>query len=221
MVTKRTTKKSKKVDEQFILEKYISHVLAHGLPANVYQYCKANDIQETDFYTFYGSFEALQQDIWLKFFENTKQTLEADTSYEGYSQKNKLLTFYFTFFEVLTLNRSYVVFALKANPMVLQNLKQLTLLRNHFKDFVVSIMETQSDPTDKSLHKTVAKVVQEGAWVQLMMLLKFWMDDTSKGFEKTDVMIEKMVKATFDLMDTTPLESLLDLGKFVWKEKFN
>lgn len=34
-------------------------------------------------------------------------------------------------------------------------------------------------------------------------------------------MIEKTVKATFDVLDTTPLESLLDLGKFVWKEKFN
>ena len=34
-------------------------------------------------------------------------------------------------------------------------------------------------------------------------------------------MIEKSVKATFDLMDTTPLESLFDLGKFVWKDRFN
>ncbi|MFN4199515.1 MAG: TetR/AcrR family transcriptional regulator, partial [Flavobacterium sp.] len=42
----------------------------------------------------------------------------------------------------------------------------------------------------------------------------------SKGFEKTDVLIEKSVKAAFDVMDTTPLESIFDLGKFIWKEKF-
>jgi len=29
------------------------------------------------------------------------------------------------------------------------------------------------------------------------------------------------VKATFDVLDTTPLESWIDLGKFGGKEKFN
>jgi hypothetical protein len=105
--------------------------------------------------------------------------------------------------------------------MALENLKQLKIFRNLFREFVVSILEVQMDPMDKALNKVLKPVIKEGAWIQMMILIKFWMDDTSKGFEKTDVMIEKTVKATFDLMDTTPLESLLDLGKFVWKEKFN
>jgi hypothetical protein len=61
----------------------------------------------------------------------------------------------------------------------------------------------------------------EGAWVEFLFLMKFWLDDTSKGFEKTDIMVEKAVKATFDVLDTTPIDSLIDFGKFVWKEKFN
>ena len=52
------------------------------------------------------------------------------------------------------------------------------------------------------------------------MTIKFWIDDTSKAFEKTDVFIEKSVNTSFDLIDTTPLKSLIDFGKFIYKEKF-
>jgi hypothetical protein len=69
--------------------------------------------------------------------------------------------------------------------------------------------------------KVTEPVFSEGAWLQFLFLLKFWMDDTSKGFEKTDVLIEKSVNTVVDLLDTKPLESLFDLGKFLWKEKMN
>jgi hypothetical protein len=45
------------------------------------------------------------------------------------------------------------------------------------------------------------------------------MDDNSAKFESTDIVIEKSVNTVFDLFDSTPLESLLDFGKFMWKEK--
>ena len=63
------------------------------------------------------------------------------------------------------------------------------------------------------------QALQESAWFQLMMTLKFWLDDSSASFEKTDLFIEKSVKASFELMNTTPLESLIDFGKFLFKEK--
>lgn len=52
-----------------------------------------------------------------------------------------------------------------------------------------------------------------------MMALKFWMDDSSASFEKTDIFIEKSVKLSSELMNTAPLESLIDFGKFLFKEK--
>jgi hypothetical protein len=51
--------------------------------------------------------------------------------------------------------------------------------------------------------------------------MKFWLDDTSPSFEKTDIFIEKSVKASFDLIDTTPLKSIIDFGKFLYKEKIH
>jgi hypothetical protein len=32
-------------------------------------------------------------------------------------------------------------------------------------------------------------------------------------------MIEKSVKASFDVLDNFPMKSVIDLGKFLWKER--
>ena len=62
-------------------------------------------------------------------------------------------------------------------------------------------------------------VFSEATWVQLLFLMKFWKEDTSPGFEKTDMAIEKSVNTVFDVFDNTPLESIIDLGKFLWQNK--
>jgi len=49
--------------------------------------------------------------------------------------------------------------------------------------------------------------------------MKFWIEDDSAGFEKTDILIEKSINTSFALMDNTVLKSVFDLGKFLYKEK--
>jgi hypothetical protein len=219
---KKAAPKKKAIDDNQLIELYMNQVLQNNAePKNVFVFCQENKIVESDFYAFYGSIEALKKDIWVKFFENVNNTIENDENYLSYSNKNKLLTLYFSLFEILTLNRSYVVFALKEDKNMLKNLQQLKDFRNHFKSFILDMIDTQSSEEDFKVNKIAKPLYVEGAWVEFLFLMKFWLDDTSKGFEKTDMMIEKAVKATFDVLDTTPIDSLIDLGKFVWKEKFN
>uniref|UniRef100_UPI00404A5121 TetR family transcriptional regulator C-terminal domain-containing protein n=1 Tax=Flavobacterium sp. TaxID=239 RepID=UPI00404A5121 len=221
-VTKKSTAKKKVTDDNEIISIYMDYVLSNDMePKNVFLFCKENNIEESDFYVHFGSIEAIKNDIWTKFFQNAKNTLEQDENYVTYTNRNKLLSLYFTLFEIFTLNRSYVLFTLKHEKDSLKHLKQLKEFRNHFKHFIVDNLESSASEQDAKIQKFTRPLFSEGSWVQFLFILKFWMDDTSKGFEKTDIMIEKSVKATFDLMDTTPLESLFDLGKFVWKERFN
>lgn len=219
---KKASTKKKALDDNQLVDLYMNQVLQNNAePKNVFLFCQENKIVESDFYAFYGSIDALKQDIWVKFFENVKATIENDENYLTYSNKNKLLTLYFSLFEVLTLNRSYVVFALKEDKNILKNLQQLKEFRNHFKNFISEIADTQTTEEDFKVNKITKPLYVEGAWVEFLFLMKFWLDDTSKGFEKTDIMTEKAVKATFDVLNTTPIDSLIDFGKFVWKEKFN
>ena len=218
--TKKTTTKKKLIDDNLIITKYMESVLEnnHELK-NVYKFCKEHNIIESEFYTFYGSLDAVKKDVWIKFFENAVLTIEKEEAFESYSDKNKLLTLFFTLFEILTLNRSYVLFSLKENDKGIKNLNALKDFRNQFKEFVVSIIESNVLDNTGKINKIAKPVFSEGAWIQFLFLLRFWMNDNSKGFEKTDVLIEKSVNTVVDLLDTKPFESLLDLGKFLWKEK--
>jgi hypothetical protein len=127
---KKTKSKKNTVDDNAIISLYMNEVLENNeAPKNAYIFCKNNNIEESDFYAFFVSLEAVKQDIWVKFFENAVATIEKEAAFESYTDKNKLLTLYFTLFEILTLNRSYVIYALKEKHEGLKNLKQLKEFR--------------------------------------------------------------------------------------------
>jgi hypothetical protein len=217
--TKKSPSKSKQMDDNRIIALYMDAVLSNNAaPKNVYSFCKEHQIEESDFYSFFGSFDNLKQVIWVKFFENAVMTINKEEAYFTYSDKNKLLTLFYTLFEILTLNRSYVMFSMHENKNNLKNLKDLTLLRKDFKEFVTNIIDENENAGVANLEKITKPVFSEGAWIQFLLILKFWIDDTSKGFEKTDIIIEKSVNTAVDVFNTKPLESLIDLGKFLWKE---
>lgn len=218
--TKKATSKSKPLNENQLISRYMQAVLeSNETPKNVFSFCKQQELDETEFYAHFNSLDALRQNIWVKFFENAVNTIEKEPDFAGYSDKNKLLTLFFTLFEILTLNRSYVSFALVENKAGLKNLESLKQFRQEFKKYIEQVVISPQTGSFEKVAKATEKIYAEGAWIQFMFLLKFWLDDTSKGFEKTDILIEKSVNTVVDLADTKPLESLFDLGKFLWKEK--
>ena len=101
----------------------------------------------------------------------------------------------------------------------LKNLAKLSEFRKHFINFYNELEIEKIDLKQEKLVEFQEKSMSEMAWFQLLITLKFWMDDTSLSFEKTDIFIEKSVNTSFDLMDIAPLKSLIDFGKFMWKEK--
>ncbi len=210
----------KTIDKQSIIKKYMQHVLDQDShPKSVYKFCKDIKIKEEDFYKFFGSIEGLDKTIWITFFSTTIDAMNKNSEYNNFSSRDKMLTLFYTFFEMLTLNRSYVLFALKKYDMPFKNLGQLKGLRSHIKEFAEELIEADNDMKLYKITKNPAPVFSEGAWLQFLFLLNFWMEDESIGFEKTDMAIEKSVNTIFDLFDNTPLNNVLDFGKFLWKEK--
>ena len=212
---------TKKITEDQIIGMYMDYVLEHEIvPKSIYKFCKAHTIPEEEFYNFFGSVEGLQAAIWDKFYTNTMAVMTKNEDYESFSNQDKMLTFFFSMFELLTMNRSYVLFALKEHENMLKNLNQLKGLRSHIKTFASSLVADANADKSFKITKKSPQLYSEGTWVQFLFLLKFWMEDTSAGFEKTDMAIEKSVKTIFDVFENTPLESIIDFGKFLYKEKF-
>lgn len=214
--------KKKSVTESDIIISYMDHVLTYGeQPKSIYAFAKSNKFEEQKFYEYFNSFETLEQCVFKVFFDNAHEVLEKSEDYLTFDSRNKLLSFYYTFFEILTANRSYVVNVLDDCKNQLKTIKVLARLKQRFTSYIehlnINIFEINHEKLDKIQNKSI----KETAWLQLLVTMKFWLDDTSSEFEKTDLFIEKSVKASFDLIDTTSFKSLIDLGKFLYKEKMH
>ncbi|MFV5695128.1 TetR family transcriptional regulator C-terminal domain-containing protein [Flavobacterium sp. LB3P122] len=215
MATKKST-----ITRDKIVSMYMDYTLENNdKPKSVYNFTKLNNFSEAEFYNFFGTMESVEKEIFKIFLEKTVELLEKDPDYEAYDMKSKMLSFYFTFFELLTANRSYVTMSLKQHDNDLKNLMQLSSLRNSFKNYVAGITSDEYRIKLEKFQNFQEKAIQETSWIQLLLTIKFWLDDSSPAFEKTDLYIEKSIKATFEFMNIAPIDSLIDFGKFIFKEK--
>ena len=215
MATKKTT-----LSKEKIVSLYMEYVLEHDeKPKSVFKFSKLNNIPETEFYSFFGTIESIEKEIFNMFFEKTISLLQKDKDFESYDMRSKLLSFNFTFFELLTANRSYVVMALKESGSPLKSMTQLSGLRKSYNEFVTEIITEEIRTKQEQFQNFQEKAIQEASWFQLLLTMKFWMDDTSPALEKTDIYIEKSINTAFELFNVAPLDSLIDFGKFIFKEK--
>lgn len=203
-----------------IIGAYMNHVLEHGKrPNSIYSFSQFLGMKESQFYESYGSFEAVEKEIFKAFFDNAKGLLDDNKEFHSFDPQNKLLSFYYTFFEVLKANRSYVDFALSKEKNKLKVLGTLSELKQSFQHFTDEINIETLDLKEERIEKFKNKSLSELLWGQFLFTIKFWLEDDSKGFEKTDIFIEKSISTSFALLDKSTLESFLDLGKFLFKEK--
>ena len=218
--TKQMSTMKNKITKDNIVSMYMNYTLENDdTPKSVYLFAKLNDFTEAEFYTFFGTLESIEKEIYKMFFEKTVELLHKDDNYANYDMKSKLLSFYFTFFELLTANRSYVSMHLQQHSNQLKNLKQLTGFRKNFKNYIGEILTDDYRISQEQAQEIQEKAIQESAWIQFLFTLKFWLDDESPAFEKTDIYIEKSVKLSFELINAAPINSLIDFGKFIFKEK--
>jgi len=205
-----------------LMEAYMQTALETGtFPVSVYSFCKERGWEEADFYQCYGSLEGLRKAVWTAFFDQALQRLEQSEGFETTPAREKVLGFFYTFFELLGLNRSYVLLDLQADKPHFKRVERLSALRSRIRDLSGAWFTSATPPAMKKLAPARERLFAEGFWAQLLFLLDFWVKDDSAGFEKTDAAIEKSVHTIFDLLDHTPLERVIDFGKFLVRERFS
>ena len=189
-------------------------------PEDVEDFCYRVKLDQDNFYEHFKSLKKVEKTIFNELFKNSLEVLHESDEFLSFDGKNKLLSLYFTFFENLNLNRAYVTVVLKGCKNQLKSYKTLSSLKKSFTQFVDSLGLTDAILPIDGLEKIQSNVISQSAWVQLLVTIKFWLEDTSESFEKTDIFIEKSINTSFELIENKFLKNILDLGKFVYKEKF-
>jgi hypothetical protein len=197
---------------------YIDHVLTQGeQPKSVYVFAKKNKMAEDEFYRFFGSFDAIEQNIWANFAQRTLTEIKGQEVWNKYSSREKALSFFYSFFELLKTSRSFAVYSIKKQPKGFSTPMTFDDMKGAFENFADEIIKEGLESTELSDRKFFAKRYKDALWIQFAFVLNFWINDNSTDFEKTDEAIEKGVNVTFDLFQRSPIDNLFEYGKFLAK----
>jgi hypothetical protein len=199
---------------------YIDYLLNHGQrPPSVFKFAQDLGIKEEDFYSHFGSFDGLERSIWKGFIERSILRLQTDNAYSGFSVREKVLAFYYTFFEDLKLSRSFVLLRLDRQP-------KLELVPGFLKDFkavyeshVENLLSEGKAKGEIANRPYLESAYPKMFWVQIAFLLTFWKQDNSAAFEQTDAAIEKSVNLAFDLIGKGAVDTAFDFAKFLFQTK--
>jgi hypothetical protein len=199
-----------------IQKAYIDFVLTNGeQPKSVYVFAKKNKMAEEEFYNYFGSFDAIEQYVWTDLAKRTFTEIKGQDVWSQYSSREKGLSFFYAFFELLKSSRSFAVYSFKKQPKSFATPVIFTDLKKLFESFANEILNEGIESGELSDRKFFSKKYKDALWVQFGFVLNFWINDTSAGFEKTDEAIEKGVNVTFDLFQRSPIDNLFEYGKFL------
>lgn len=195
---------------------YIDYILTEGKqPASVFSFAKKNKFPEEEFYKYFGSFDTIEGSVWADLFVKTITEIKAQEVWQGYSAREKALSFYYSFFEMLKSKRSFASHSVNSFRKGIKTPIQLKEAKEVFKAFAIEVIQEGLETGEITDRKLISDRYKDALWMQVAFILDFWIKDFSAEFEKTDEAIEKGVNVTFDLFQRTPIDNLLDYGKFL------
>lgn len=207
------------MDIKDIKTHYIDYVLQNSKrPESIYLFMKNIGGEEKTFYEHYTTFYDLEAAIWSDTFKDTIEKIQQEQVYEGYTVREKILSFYFTLIENLKAVRSFATFSFKNQKDFPLDGGVLKESKQTFHDFVAQLV-TEGVYTGEIADRTFLTERYAGAiWWETVFIIRFWIYDSSKNFERTDAAIEKSVNLAFDLLGKNIADATFDFIKFLFSK---
>ena len=188
-------------------------------PVSINAVCERAEVERPVFHKHFVGLATVQEAIWQGFFMSTINSIEASEVYAEYMVREKLLAFYFTFFEVVSDDRAFVeLFSEQMgvwnyNPRCLMGMKPL------FLAFLTELVEEGKEVEEVAERYVMGGDYPGWHWPQFLYLVNFWLGDKSEGYARTDQAVEKAVNFGFDVMGRNVLDSAFDLARFLFGGK--
>jgi len=199
-----------------IKKHYIDYVLTNSeAPKSVYNFAKSLKISESDFYKIFSSFSMIEKKVWEDLTLQTLIKIREQEIWPKYSSREKMLSFFYSYVEVLKTQRSFIVYTLKNHTKRLSTPDVLSDVKPLFENFAEDLINEGINSGELAERKFISKRYKDALWVQFAFIINFWIDDDSPAFEKTDEAIERGINVSFDLFQKSPLDNLFEYGKFL------
>ena len=203
-----------------IINSYMLWVNEHeSEPKSVFKFCQENEFSESEFYDNFSDLQSVKEEILAEIWVQSVNSLSEQEFYTDSNANEKLLSVMYGFFENLKTNRSYLAQAFKGWKNPTEPIHSLSPWRKEFLKYIDSIDLGSMSIGVEMIDKNTKKVNSNALFANALFVFHFWLNDKSKGFEKTDACIEKLFVLSFDLMQNDTLKKAIDLGKFLFQSK--
>lgn len=203
-----------------IINSYMLWVNEHeSEPQSVFKFCQENEFSESEFYDNFSDLQSVKEEILAEIWVQSVNSLSEQEFYTESNANEKLLSVMYGFFENLKTNRSYLAQAFKGWKNPTEPIHSLSPWRKEFLKYIDSIDLGSMSIGVEIIDKNTKKVNSNALFANALFVFHFWLNDKSKGFEKTDACIEKLFVLSFDLMQNDTLKKAIDLGKFLFQAK--
>lgn len=214
----KTLRMEKKTTQERIKEAYLDHVLTQNAkPVSVYAFMKKLRLSEKVFYTHFTSFDDLEATLWDELFRETRSAVTGSAEFASFNAREKTLSLFYGFTESMKPSRSFIQYSIRQSPAFPGEPRVLRKVRRSFQEFCEQVIAQGLESGELSRRKHLDHRYKDALWLQFVFIIRFWTNDTSADFEKTDEAIEKGVQLTFDLMGHSPLDNLVEYGKFLFR----
>ncbi len=148
---------------------------------------------------------------WSAIFDKTLEICQEDENYSTYSAREKMLAFVFTFLQNITLDEPQFASLLKQKRIPFLNNTHLAALKSDFNNYTDTLIFEATNSGEIQARPLIANYYKQVLWNAFSSILYFWAKDKSDHKENTDVMVEKTIHFTFDLLAPNAIDSGVDL----------
>ena len=203
-----------------IAKKYTEFELLEGrMPHSVFEISKYAGIQEKTFYKYFNNLEATRKYILENLINKTLERLDEDEEYTNFSSNEKALALLFTLFEEFMNQRSYLIFKYSSIKDVRHLAGDWDGFFRQFNARMEQIIQEGKQTEEIVSRPLVGDYYAKSFKLVFLYAFRVWINDSSEKFQTTDAAIEKSVNLAFEFLGHSPLESILDFGKFAMKTK--
>ena len=198
-----------------ILDAYTEHLREHGHPpATVYRFAKGLELDERAFFQEFPSLDAVESALWQSLVDRVAAAVTSGAEWEGFTARQRLLTFLFAFSEESLAWRSLLLSRV-APVAVVARPPHLKGLETGFKAFIRPVLDHGLATGEIAERGQASALYPEAFYLHFRAVLDFLLKDGSAGFERTDAYIEKSVTLAFDLLRTQAIDSAVDFARFL------
>jgi len=193
--------------ESKIIEAYREMLIAGETEINTYTISRKAEITEKEFFEHFTSAEDVGRKVWTNIGDSVIEALSGSELYNSYPPRQKILSYYFTFFEIALNERTFI-------ERTAESSKYTRAYKDSFKTFIGDIVQEGIAMEDIKERLSLSNYYPEVLWDLHMKLIRFWMNDQSDKFVETEKAVEMFSRVPLELMGPNLLDSVFDTLKF-------